>query len=160
MRLLSLAARPLTGSVFVMGGLDTLRDPEPRVEIAGPLLDSLRRKVPALPDDDVLVVRLNAAAQLVLGCMLASGKAPRASAAALAATLVPTTWSAHAWWQREDPSARAQHRIQFAKDAAILGGLLSVVGDSGGRPSLCWRLGHARRAARRRVRADGGCPTG
>mgnify|MGYP001191486725 CR=1 FL=1 len=34
-------ARPLLASVFVTGGIDTLRNPKPRAEVAGPLVDRM-----------------------------------------------------------------------------------------------------------------------
>ena len=78
------AARLLTGSTYVLLGFDALRAPGGRVDLAAPLLASIRAKVP-LPADDEVVVRGNAAVQVVAGTMLALGRAPRLSALALAA---------------------------------------------------------------------------
>ncbi|MGW8376601.1 DoxX family membrane protein [Streptomyces sp. ODS28] len=143
MRIFSLAARPLTGAVFIISGYDVLQNPGPAAELAAPTLRRLRDKVPALPEDDTVSVRANAAVQLAAGCMLALGKAPRLSALALAASLAPTTFAGHAWWEQEDPVMRAQHKTQFLKNASIMGGLLGVLGDARGRPSLAWRTKHA-----------------
>ena len=78
------AARFLTGSTYALLGFDALRAPGGRVDLAAPLLAAMRTKVP-LPADDEVVVRGNAAVQVVAGTALALGLAPRLSAVALAA---------------------------------------------------------------------------
>jgi uncharacterized membrane protein YphA (DoxX/SURF4 family) len=122
------AARLLTGSTYVLLGFDALRTPGGRVDLAAPLLAAIRAKVP-LPADDEVVVRGNAAVQVVAGAMLALGRAPRLSALALAASLVPTTLAGHPYWTIEDPDARKLQRIHFHKNMAMIGGLLLAVLD-------------------------------
>ena len=122
------AARIFTGSTYVLLGFDALRAPGARVEQAGPVLAAVRKAVP-LPEDDELVVRANAAVQVVAGAMLALGRAPRLSALALAASLVPTTLAGHSYWALEDPAARKIQRIQFHKNLAMIGGLLFAALD-------------------------------
>ncbi|MDL4817239.1 hypothetical protein [Actinomadura opuntiae] len=56
--------------------------------------------------------------------MLAAVVLPRLAAMAIAAPLVPTTLAGHAFWELEDPMARKLQRIQFHKNAALIGGLL------------------------------------
>jgi putative oxidoreductase len=121
-------ARVLTGSTYALLGFDALRVPGKRVEQAGPTLAVMRRAVP-LPADDELVVRGNAAVQVAGGTMLALGVLPRLSALALAGSMVPTTVAGHGFWTVEDPAARAQQRIQFHKNLAMIGGLLFAVAD-------------------------------
>jgi putative oxidoreductase len=121
-------ARVLTGSTYALLGTDALRKPGGRVGAAGPVLASVRRVAP-LPDNDELLVRANAATMVVAGTALALGRAPRLAAAALAASMVPTTLAGHAYWAHEDPAARAQQRIQFHKNLAMIGGLLLAVLD-------------------------------
>lgn len=96
--------------------------------MAGPTLAAVRRVVP-LPEDDELVVRGNAAVQVAGGTALALGALPRLSALALVGSMVPTTLAGHAYWTVEDPAARAQQRIQFHKNLAMIGGLLLAVVD-------------------------------
>ena len=122
------AARIFTGSTYVLLGFDALRAPGARVEQAGPVLATVRKAVP-LPEDDELVVRANAAVQVLAGAMLALGRAPRLSALALAASLVPTTLAGHSYWTIEDPATRKIQRIQFHKNLAMIGGLLFAVLD-------------------------------
>jgi putative oxidoreductase len=122
------AARVLTGSTYILLGFDALRAPGARVDQAGPVLAAVRKAVP-LPDDDELVVRANAAVQVVCGAMLATGRAPRLAALALAASLVPTTLAGHSYWALEDETARKMQRIQFHKNMAMIGGLLFAALD-------------------------------
>jgi uncharacterized membrane protein YphA (DoxX/SURF4 family) len=117
------AARFLTGSTYVLLGFDALRAPGARVDQAAPVLATMRKVVP-LPEDDELVVRGNAAVQVVCGTLLALGIAPRTSSLILAGSLVPTTWAGHLYWTVEDPAARKVQRIQFHKNMAMIGGLL------------------------------------
>jgi uncharacterized membrane protein YphA (DoxX/SURF4 family) len=42
----------------------------------------------------------------------------------LAASLVPTTLAGHAFWTVDDPEQRKQQLAHFAKNLAILGGLI------------------------------------
>jgi putative oxidoreductase len=121
-------ARVLTGSTYVLLGFDALRAPGARVDQAGAVLSAVRNVVP-LPADDELVVRGNAAVQVVGGTLLALGRAPRLSALALVGSLIPTTLAGHAYWTIEDPAARKQQRIQFHKNLAMIGGLLFAVLD-------------------------------
>ena len=122
------AARLLTGSTYVLLGFDALRAPGGRVDLAAPVLAAIRTKVP-LPADDEVVVRGNAAVQVVAGTALAVGLAPRLSALALAGSLIPTTLAGHAYWAIEDPAERKAQRIQFHKNLAMIGGLLLAVLD-------------------------------
>jgi putative oxidoreductase len=122
------AARVLTGSTYVLLGFDALRAPGKRVELAGPVLSAIRSRVP-LPEDDEQLVRVNAGTQVVAGALLALGVAPRLAAAVLAASLVPTTLAGHPYWTIEDPANRAQQRIHFHKNLALIGGLLLAVLD-------------------------------
>jgi uncharacterized membrane protein YphA (DoxX/SURF4 family) len=115
--------RGLIAALFVTASVDVLRRPEPRAKVAHEALEKLRSVVPAVPDD-VTAVRANAAVQLVAAALFVLGKAPRAAAAVLAASLVPTTLGGHAFWTTDDPEQRAQQITHFAKNLAILGGLI------------------------------------
>jgi uncharacterized membrane protein YphA (DoxX/SURF4 family) len=121
-------ARLLTGSTFVLLGFDAVREPGARVGQAAPVLAAVRQRVP-LPADDELVVRGNAAVQVLAGMLLAVGRIPRVSALALAGSLIPTTLAGHAYWTVEDPAARKLQRIQFHKNMAMIGGLLFAALD-------------------------------
>lgn len=144
-------ARPLLSTVFIAGGIDSLRSPAPKAQAAGPLLEKSFETLPGavadkLPPDPETLVKINAALQVGAGALLAIGKAPRASALVLAGTLVPTTVAGHDFWNVEDPQQRAMQRMQFFKNMTMLGGLLIAAVDTEGKPSLGWR---GRRAARK-----------
>jgi|tagenome__1003787_1003787.scaffolds.fasta_scaffold20405558_2 uncharacterized membrane protein YphA (DoxX/SURF4 family) len=137
-------ARPLLSSMFVSGGIDAVRNPSEKAKTAESVTHHLTDR--GLPVDATTLVMINGAVQIAGGVMLASGRVPRVAALALAASLVPTTLAAHRFWEEEDPEIRARQRIQFLKNASMLGGLLLAAVDTGGRPSIAWR---ANRAAHR-----------
>lgn len=127
-RSLRAVARLLTGSTYVLLGLDAAREPGRRVDQAAPTLAALRTVVP-LPEDDELIVRGNGALQVLGGMLMMLGKGQRLSALTLAGSLVPTTIAGHGFWRIEDPAARKMQRIQFQKNMAMIGGLLFAVID-------------------------------
>ncbi|WP_086561656.1 DoxX family protein [Streptomyces africanus] len=149
MSLLRVLGRPMLASMFLTGGLNSVRDPETVAPAAEPVVQPVTERVSALPDRTEQVVRLNGAVQVVAGLMLATGRMPRPAALAIAATLVPTTLAGHRFWEAEDPSERAQQRIHFFKNMSMLGGLLIAADDTGARPSVLWRGSHAARDLRR-----------
>lgn len=138
-------ARPLLAASFVWGGIDTLRNPGPRVEKAEAVAPQIADRL-SLPADTDQLVKINAVVQIVAGLLLAIGRLPRLAAAALAGSLVPTTLAAHRFWEEEDAGPRGQQQIHFLKNVGLLGGLIFAALDTGGAPSLGWR---AKRAARR-----------
>ena len=145
MSLIRRIARPLLAASFISGGIDTLRNPAPRVPQAEKVVSPLVARVPQLSDAEQ-VVKIDAAIKIVAGTMLAFGKFPRLSAAALVASLVPTTAAGHRFWEESDPAKRKQQQLHFLKNAGIVGGLLLAAVDTEGRPSLAWRAQHAPRA--------------
>jgi putative oxidoreductase len=149
MSLLRLAGRPMLASMFVTGGLHSLRSPKDVAPAAEPVVRPVADRVNALPDGTEHLVRINGAVQVAGGIMLGLGRCPRLAALAVAATLVPTTLAAHRFWEEDDPAARAQQRIHFFKNLSMLGGLLIAADDTGGAPSLLWRGRHAAKDLRR-----------
>nr|WP_306338635.1 DoxX family protein [Streptomyces sp. KL118A] len=146
MAVLRKCARPMLASVFVTGGLRTLRDPRGVAPVAEPVAAPVASRIPWLTEDPERLVRINGAVQLGAGLMLATGRVPRAAAIALAGTLVPTTLAGHAWWKEKDPERRAAQRTQFTKNLSLFGGLLIAAADTHGKPSVAYR---ARRGATR-----------
>ena len=136
-------ARPLLAGVFVYGGLDALRKPDGKVDVASPLLAPVEQ---ATGLDAATLVRVNGGVQVVAATCLAFGILPRPAALVLAASLVPTTFAGHRPWEHDDPAARRQQTVHVLKNVAVLGGLVLAAVSTGGRPSVPWR---ARRAARR-----------
>lgn len=141
-------ARPLLAAQFIAGGVDQIRNPASRAETARPVVAQLAGPL-HLPDDPELLVRVNGAAMVGAGSMLAAGRLPRLSGLVLAATLLPTTYAGHRFWEEKDPTSRQQQKIQFLKNLGLLGGTLLASVDTEGRPGVAWRAQHAGRAARR-----------
>lgn len=138
-------ARPLLASMFIVGGIDSIRHPDAKAKKADKVGRSIAEVV-GLPDDPVTLVRLNGAVQVAGGVLLAANKLPRLASLALAGSLVPTTLAGHPFWEEVDENAKKQQRTQFLKNMGMLGGLLLSATDTGGRPSLSWR---ARKSAGR-----------
>jgi putative oxidoreductase len=125
---LRVAARILTGVTYVVLGFEAARQPGHRVATAAPIIATARKVLP-LPDDDELIVRANAGAQVAAGALLMAGKLQRPAALVLAGSIVPTTFAGHPFWTIEDPTQRKAQRIHFLKNLSMLGGLLFAVLD-------------------------------
>jgi putative oxidoreductase len=158
MSLSRLIARPMLASMFVVGGVNALRNAPALAAKAAPVTDRLiplahkaAPKAP-LPEDPTTMVRLNAAVQIGAALTLATGRAPRTSAAVLAATLVPTTAAAHRFWEIDDKAQRNQQQLHFFKNISLFGGLVIAAGDTDGRPGVAWRARRAAKDARREAR--------
>jgi uncharacterized membrane protein YphA (DoxX/SURF4 family) len=138
-------ARPLLSAPFIAEGLETLRDPAPRVKIS----EDVARRIAAQlgwPKDPELLIKINAGVQVGAGALLAVGKFRRLSALLLIGSTIPATYAQHRFWEVDDPDERARQQTQFLKNLGLLGGLILELMDTQGAPSLGWR---ARRAARR-----------
>src|SRR6266571_9035303 len=107
MAVLRAIARPMLASIFIVQGYDTMRNPERVVKKADPVVRPIADRVPVVPDDTEQAVRMNGAVQFVAGTLLAIGWLPRASALALAGSLVPTTAAGHRFWEATDEQDRA-----------------------------------------------------
>jgi uncharacterized membrane protein YphA (DoxX/SURF4 family) len=152
MSLLRVVGRPLLASMFVAGGIESVRNPEAVTPLAEPVVRQIRERVPVLPERTEQCVRLSGGVQVAAGVLLGLGRFPRLSALALAATLVPTTLAGHRFWEAEDAAGRTQQQIHFLKNLSMLGGLLIAADDTGGAPSLLWRGRHAGRELQRDAR--------
>jgi putative oxidoreductase len=140
-------ARPLLASVFLTGGLSSLRQPGPRVEM-------VRSAGLSSPEK---LVRVNALADVAAGFALATNRLPRLSALVLAGSIIPTTVVGHPFWSEKDKTVRKQQQTHFFKNLSVLGGLLIAVVDTGGRESVPHATGRLSRQARKDVaKAAGG----
>ena len=119
----------MLAGVFIAGGMDALKNPEPRAKMAKPVVEKVAGAVPVAPADPITAVSLNALVQIGAGGLLATGIIPRLASLALAVSIVPTTFAGHRFWEIQDPAQRAQQRTHFLKNTAILGGLLVVAFD-------------------------------
>ncbi|WP_433792771.1 DoxX family protein [Actinoplanes sp. CA-252034] len=148
MRPVRTAARALLASIFVVEGVRTLARPETRADAVRSLTDRvtplLERTDPRLPTDPLTLVRVKAAADVVAGLALATGRFTRPAAAVLAVGLVPHTLT------------EGGGREPLLRNLGLLGGLLLAAVDTEGRPGLRYRTSHAvdrsQRSVRRAVR--------
>lgn len=151
-----LIARPMLASIFVVGAATALKNATGTAAKADPVTSRLvplakKAGIP-LPEDPETLVKINAGVQIAAGLALATGRAPRLSAAVLAASLVPTTAAGHRFWESEDDATRTQQRLHFFKNVSLVGGLIIAAGDTEGRPGVAWRARHGVRDARREAK--------
>ncbi len=151
-----LIARPMLASVFLVGAVNALKNTSVPAGKAEPVTSRIvplaRRAGIPLPEDPETLVKLNAGVQIGAGLALATGRAPRLSAAVLAASMVPTTAAGHRFWEVQDPAQRTQQKLHFFKNLGILGGLVIAAGDTDGKPGVAWRTRHAAKDARRQAK--------
>ena len=134
-------ARPLMAATFVRGGVEVLRNPgEQRAALAQAGFSNADQ-----------LVRLNGATMVGGGLALATGRLPRLSALALAASLVPATYAGHAFWAETDKQLKKDQQAHFFKNLSLLGGLLIAVADTGGRESLPHAAGRLTRRAQKKA---------
>jgi putative oxidoreductase len=116
-RLAVAIARVLMAGIFIHGGWNAFKEPAKRVKQA---------EVLGLPKAERMV-RANGLAMAAGGGALALGTVPRAAAAGLIASLVPTTLAGHRFWEEEDPQARRMQLTQFLKNLGLIGGLVLLL---------------------------------
>ncbi len=151
-------ARPLLASMFVVGGVNALKNAPALAAKAKPVTDRIRPTVQKaapqlpIPEDTVTLVRVNAIVQIAAAAALATGRAPRISSTILAASLMPTTVAGHQFWNETDPAAKANQKIHFFKNLSMLGGLMLAAVDTEGQPGVAWRARHVAGGTRREVR--------
>jgi putative oxidoreductase len=157
MTLVRLLARPMLSSMFIVGGLNAIKNADALADRAQPVIDGLQPIIAKagsyLPVelDAKNVVRIDGLIHLVGGAMLATGKAPRLSSFVLAVSLVPTTLGGHRFWEETDPHKKANQKVHFFKNVSLVGGLLVASVDTAGKPSLAWRAKHQAARAKDRV---------
>ncbi|WP_432564286.1 DoxX family protein [Kineococcus sp. SYSU DK003] len=144
-------ARPMLAAIFIKNGIDQVRHAGDLAPSAEPLVHRVAGPL-RLPDDPVLLVRLNGAAMAGAGVLFALGKAPRLSAVVLAATATPSAYVNHPFWSEKDPSVRSEVLEDFLTDLGLLGGALLAAVDTAGKPGALWRGKRAGRDAQRLAR--------
>lgn len=131
---------------FVIDGADAVMRPSRHVERLERVTPALERigLPPLLTSDARLLTRLSGAASLLAGLGLASGRAPRTSAAVLAVVNTPLTLVNYPVWTARDPAERKDSVSGLLRGAAVGAGLMLAAVDRQGRPSLAWRVRSAR----------------
>src|SRR5918995_3264840 len=141
------AARAALAASFISGGIDQIRNPQPKVGPASPVAKPIADRVPQLPNDPESLVKLDGAIKVVGGLGLVFGPFARPAALLLAGSLVPTTLAGHRFWETTDPDQKVSDRVEFFKNVSLIGGLLIAALDTGGRPSVPYVAGKAAHAA-------------
>ncbi len=130
-------SRAMLAAPFIYGGINALRAPAKVAPAAAEVGVPIAEQV-GLPTDPETLVKINAGVQIGAGALLVIGVFPRVASLALAATLVPTTLAGHRFWEAEGET-KGEQMVHFAKNAGLLGGLVAIALDTGGRPSVFWR---------------------
>ena len=141
------AARAALAASFISGGIDQIRNPQPKAAPASPIAKPIADRVPQLPNDPESLVKLDGAIKVVGGLGLVFGPFARPAALLLAGSLVPTTLAGHRFWETTDPEQKVSDRVEFFKNVSLVGGLLVAALDTGGRPSIPWMASKAAHGA-------------
>ena len=104
-------------TIFITGGSQAFLEPGHRVKTV---------EKAGLPEPEALVI-FNGAVMTIGGVLLALNIVPKLTAAALLASLVPTTLVGHAFWNEESEATRKAQQTQFTKNLSLIGGLLLVL---------------------------------
>ncbi len=92
----------MLASMFVVGGMDAVRNSESKVKAADAVVRPLARVAPWLPSDPEVFVRFNGAVQVGAGALLATGKFKRLASLALIGSIIPTTYAGHRFWEETE----------------------------------------------------------
>src|SRR5579871_992317 len=115
MKLIVLLGRILFSSIFISGGLKHLADP-------GMVSYAASAGVP-LPG---VLVPLSGLLALAGGLSILFGVKAKWGGWAIAAFLLPVTFTMHAFWMVSDPQHRMLQTAMFSKNLSMLGGALLV----------------------------------
>lgn len=128
MTVLRAVARPMLASMFLVGGINSLRNASAMAPKVQPFADKvepmINKAAPSVPTDAANLVRINGGIHVVAGAALATGHFPRIASLVLAATLAPTTAVGHQFWNETDPGAKQNQKVHFFKNLSMMGGLL------------------------------------
>jgi putative oxidoreductase len=116
MRTMFLLGRALFGGFFIQNGLNHFKNQKMMSDYAA------SKGVP----QPQAAVAASGALFLAGGLSIITGAAPRQGLAALAAVLVPITLQMHRFWDVSDPSQQMNEKINFTKNAAIIGAALML----------------------------------
>ncbi len=139
-------ARALFATWFVVEGWQVLRHPAEHTARARATWRSLQDRLglPDAPDDRTLTVavRVHGGAMAGAAVLLALGKAPRTASLVLAGLSAPLVVAS----APVGPAAKATEAdpAAFWRSVSMLGGAVLAGIDHEGRPSMAWRIEHAK----------------
>ena len=99
--------------------------------------------------------KVDAAAQVAGGSLLALGRFPRVAALVLAGSIVPTTLAGHRFWEEADSAKKQGQLLHFLKNASMLGGLLLAAVDTAGKESLAHKTTRITKRSKRKRNGNG-----
>jgi putative oxidoreductase len=130
-------ARISMAGIFLVGARASWKHAQhvaPKVEpLAGQLFDATGVKV-----SGESLVKVNAGVQIGAATLFALGFQQRLMALTLIGSLLPTTYVGHPFWEIDDEGEKMTQKLNFLKNAAMIGGLAFAALDTGGRPSIFW----------------------
>lgn len=138
-------ARPLLATWFIADGLSAAKHPQEHVELSRAPINRVVTAVGKEPLTDSQlrnVVRAEGVATVFLGLGLGFSKTPRTCGLILAALSLPHVLVTAPVGPSELP--RTQRYGIFAQKLGALGAALLVSGDTGGKPSLAYRVNKAK----------------
>ncbi len=140
-------SRPILASVFIVEGIDALIKPKAHVEKVEKVLPPLEKigLPPVVREQATVITRASGALSVVAGLGLATGVAPRSSAAVLAALNVPLAIVNNPIWLARGKQERSDTLNGLMVRAALGAGLLMASVDREGKPSLMWRASELKR---------------
>jgi uncharacterized membrane protein YphA (DoxX/SURF4 family) len=113
-----LLGRLLFGGYFIMAGINHFRQTGPLSQYAA------SKKVPK-PD---IAVRATGTMLLAGGTSILLGVKPKLGAAAILGFLAGVSPVMHDFWKQTSPEQRMNDRVNFAKNVALAGGAIALMG--------------------------------
>ena len=113
-----LLGRLLFGGFFLYNGINHLKERKNMARYA---------QAKGVPNPEVAVA-VSAVPLLIGGTSLLLGIKPRLGALAILGFLVGVSPIMHDFWRNEDPTERTNNMVNFAKNAALAGGALALMG--------------------------------
>jgi putative oxidoreductase len=117
MRPLFLLGRAIFGGFFLYNGINHFLNEQMMSRYAA------AKGTPA-PD---AAVTASGAMLVAGGLSIVAGVKPRQGLAAILGFLIPVTLQMHRFWEQQDPNARMQETVQFAKNVALIGAALMML---------------------------------
>jgi len=118
MKSLFLIGRLLFGGFFLYNGINHFKQKDTLAQYTA------AKNVPA----PKLAVTLSGAAMIIGGASILLGLKPKVGATAIVGFLAGVSPIMHDFWRMEDPNQRTNDMINFAKNMALLGAALALMG--------------------------------
>ncbi|HUO13748.1 MAG TPA: DoxX family protein [Verrucomicrobiae bacterium] len=120
--------RMIFGGFFLKSGIDHIRHKKHMAKYA---------QAKGVPKPEIAVV-LSGVPLIIGGASLLLGVKPRLGAIAVLGFLAGVSPIMHDFWQNEDPNERQTNMINFAKNIALAGGALAMLGVEDQRRPALW----------------------